>query len=175
MEITVVSLHSELRTIRDGICKSCQRKFVPANLAATPSVSSLVKSPQGPAKHTNPMFSWRRLLKAHASDHIPSSFGPSKSEIPKGSKDISLSILPIPFTPSTAITQKPVPRWFAERDPTANPALYVTFVREFTQKDPVRSVRFSPDGKHLAAVVTAADYKNGVIFIYNVETGDKTW
>jgi len=65
-----------------------------------------------------------------------------------------------------------VPRWFAKRGPTANPALNVTFVREFIRKDPVRFVRFSPDGKHLAA---SADYKNGVIVIYNVETGDKTW
>jgi len=122
------------------------------------------------------MFSWRRLLKAHASDHIPSSFGPPKPEIPKESKNISLSILPIPSPPGQVITQKPVPsvpRWFAEREPTANPALNMTFVREFIQKDPVRSVRFSPDGKHLAAV-TAADDKNGVIF-YNVETGDKSW
>jgi WD40 repeat protein len=49
----------------------------------------------------------------------------------------------------------------------------VTFVREFVQKDRVRSVRFSPDGKYLAAVVSGN--KNGVIFIYNVETGNKIW
>jgi len=68
------------------------------------------------------------------------------------------------------------PRWFVKRDPTTtgNAALDVTFAREFIQKDPVQSVRFSPDGKHLAAV-TAAGGKNGVKFIYNVETGDKTW
>src|SRR5258705_11288626 len=129
MEITVVSLHSELRTIRDGICKSCQRKFVPANLAAKPSVSSLVKSSQGLAKHTNPTFSWRRLLKTHASGHIPSSSGPPKLEIPKESETISQvlpSRPPILSTPGEAVTQKPLPtfpRWFSKRDPTANPAL----------------------------------------------------
>jgi hypothetical protein len=37
MEMTVVSLHSELRTIRQGICKSCKLKFqVPANILSQP-------------------------------------------------------------------------------------------------------------------------------------------
>jgi len=185
VKTTVISLHGELRTLREGICNSCQRKFVPANLvsessqAAKPAstTSSLVKSSQGQPKHTNPTFSWRRLLKTHASGHIPSISSPPIPKIPKESENIShLAVLP---TPGEAVTQKPalpnVPRWFAERDPAANAALDVKFVREFIQKDPIRFVRFSPDGKHLAAVVTAADDKNGVIFIYNVETGDKTW
>jgi len=85
-ETTVISLHGELRALREGICNSCQRKFVPANLvsessrAAKPqpasTVSSLVRSSQGQPKHTNPTFSWRRLLKTHAFGHIPSSSGP---------------------------------------------------------------------------------------------------
>jgi len=191
VETTVISLHGELRNLREGICNSCKKKFVSAILvsessqAAKPkpasTVSSLVKSSQGQAKHTNPTFSWRRLLKTHVSGHIPNSFGPPVPQIPKESKTIS-QILPsgppVLSIPDEVITQKPlpsVPRWFAKRDPTANPVLDVIFVREFIQKDPVRFVRFSPDGKHLAAVVTAADYKNGVILIYNVETGDKTW
>jgi len=185
--IAVISLHGELRTLREGICKSCKQKFVPANLVSessqaakpkpAPTVSSLVKSSQGLAKHTIPTFSWRRLLKTHVSSHIPTNSGPPKSEILKESKNTSLSV-PIPSIPDEAVTQKPLPsapRWFAERDPTANVALDVTFVREFIQNGPVQFVRFSPDGKHLAAVVTTAHYKNGVIFIYNVVTGDKTW
>jgi len=189
--IAVISLHGELRTLREGICNSCKQKFVPANLVSSssqvakpkpaPTVSSLVKSSQRPAKHTIPTFSWRRLLKTHASGHIPSSSNLSpKPEIPKESKNIPqiLPLSPILYTAGEAVTQKPVrsaPHWFAKRDPTANAALDVTFVREFIQEGPVRFVRFSPDGKYLAAVVTAADYKNGIIFIYNVETGDKTW
>jgi len=189
VETTVISLHGELRTLREGICNSCKQKFVLTNLvsessqAAKPkpasTVSSLVKSSQGPAIHTNPTFSWRRLLRTHVSGHIPSSYGPPKPEIPKNISQILTSRPPVLSIPGEAVTQKPlpsIPRWFAERDPTANlAALDVTFVREFIQKDPVRFVRFSPDGKHLAAVVTTAYYKNGVIFIYNVETGDKTW
>jgi len=167
----------------EGICNSCQRKFVLANLvsessqAAKPqpvsTVSSLVKSSQRQPKHTNPTFSWRRLLKTHDSGRIPSISIP---EIPKELENIFH--LPPLVLPGEAVTQKPilpsVPRWFAKRDPTANAALDVTFVREFIQKDRVRFVRFSPDGKHLA-VATTADYENGVIFIYNVETGDKIW
>jgi len=178
--MTVISLHGELRNLREGICTSCKRKFVPGNHVSSQAVkpalipSSLcqisVKSSVGP----NSTFSWRRLLKQRASDHIPSSYGPHKLETLKESGNISQTS----SSPPVAVTQKPVPsvpRWFSKRDPTANPALDVKFVREFIQKDPVRFVRFSPDGKHLAAVVTAADFKNGVIFIYNVETGDKTW
>ena len=183
IKTTVISLHGELRTLREGICNSCKRKFVPANLVSSSSqaakpkpasnVSSLVKSSQRPAKHTNPTFSRR-----HVSSHIPSSSGPPKPEIPRELKNISQILPSVLSIPGEAVTQKPVPstpRWFAERDPTANPALDVTFVREFVHKDRVRSVQFSPDGKHLAAVVTADKYEKGVVFIYNVETGDKTW
>jgi len=184
VETTVISLHGELRNLREGICNSCKQKFVPTNLVSSSSqtakpkpastVSSLrvVKSSQRPAKHTKPTFSWLHLLKKHVSGHIPSSSGSPKTEIPKNISQILPSNPSVLSTPGEAVTQKPVPivsRWFAERNPTANPALNVTFVREFIQKDPVRFVRFSPDGKHLAA---AADYKFG---IYNVETGDKTW
>jgi len=38
----------------------------------------------------------------------------------------------------------------------------------------VLCVRFSPDGKYLAAVVAESSKSDG-IFIYNVETGDKSW
>jgi len=186
IETTVISLHGELRTLREGICNSCKQKFVPANLvsessqAAKPqpasTVSSLVKSSQRLAKHTNPTFSWRRLLKTHASGHIPSISSPPIPEIPKEPENLSHLVPPV--LPGEAVTQKPVlpsvPRWFAKRDPTANQALDVTFVREFIQKDRVRFVRFSPDGKYLAAV-TGADFNKGVISIYNAETGDKTW
>jgi len=187
VKTTVISLHGELRTLREGICNSCKRKFVPANLVSSSSqaakrkpastVSSLVKSSQGQAKHTIPTFSWRRLLKTRVSGHIPTNSGPPKPEILKESKNISLSV-PIPSIPGEAVTQKPIPSvpcWFAEQDPTANAALDVTFVREFIHKGSVRFVRFSPDGKHFAAVVKATNYNNGALFIYNVETGDKTW
>src|SRR5260370_7906024 len=69
LEITVVSLHGELRTLRDGICTSCKRIFqVPTNLVSSK------------AAEYNSIFSWRRLLKAHAYD-IPCSSVSSTPEI----------------------------------------------------------------------------------------------
>jgi len=78
------------------------------------------------------------------------------------------------MTPSDASTSITVPRWYARRDAGANAILNVKFVDAFAHKDVVRSVRFSADGKYLATVSTGDD-KNSVIYIYNVESGDKTW
>ena len=204
----MVSLHGELRILRDGICKSCKRKFqVP--VSSEPTLSPSYKSSEGPAKSTISVLPWRRLLKARASDHIPSDSGPSSSEIPRSSiSDISQtshSTLhvprlstptfisspppgpttihgnetpastsnPVTTTLSRAIPPKTVPnvRWSAR---IANGALNVTFVCAFVHKDVARSVRFSADGKYLAAVLKEGNTK-GAVIIYDVETGDKNW
>lgn len=192
METKVISLHGELRTLRDSICTSCKRKFLPANIVSSQPAavnSSLIKSSLGPAEHTNPIFYRRRPLKAHTSGHIPRNSDPSTPEKPKEPTSnisqtfpsIPLRIVSTPTILNKAITPEPVPnvpRWFAKRDATANSesSLDVTFVREFVQKDIVRSVRFSADGKYLAAVTAAyGTGMKGVVFIYNVETGDKIW
>jgi WD40 repeat protein len=68
------------------------------------------------------------------------------------------------------------PRWTAERSTTISAALNVTLIRAFYHKDPVPSVRFSADGKYLAAALKDRErHNNGRIFIYDVETGKKTW
>jgi len=78
------------------------------------------------------------------------------------------------ITSSTPKTIPWVPRWSVNRDSTAEAALDVTFVRSFDYKDRVRSVRFSADGRYLAAALAHGKWKNGRIIICDVETGEKT-
>jgi hypothetical protein len=200
--MTVVSLHGELRNLRDGTCKSCKRKFqIYANLvssqAAEPAGASLssmkqIAPSQGPTKST---FSWlkgRRLLKARASDHgqpsssrksfISNIFLPTRLPLTALSTPIYIPSPPPALTTSDpamthiSIAPKPiVPYWYARAKPdaAADAALDVKFVRAFIHSS-VRFVRFSADGRYLAAALTEGD-NNALISIYDVETGNKTW
>ena len=148
--MTVVSLHGELRTLRQSICKPCKRKLVLSSSQATETaVDSLVNRiplSQG-SNELKSTFSWRRVLKASASGHILSSFRSEKHrsttthitqnrEESKPSESLSTSThIPLlllkpttihgnestdPLTPIKTIVPQTVPHWSAIRDPTAD-------------------------------------------------------
>jgi WD40 repeat protein len=182
-----------LRTLRNSICISCKQKFAPASLvssqAATVDSSRLMNrtSPsRRPSELTDPTFSLHRLPKGHhASDKTPRGSEPTPpvAAITDGNNLKPASIYNSPTTaPSsssksiTPIAEPSVPCWSIKRDATADVALDVTFVRVFIHHDPVQSVRFSVDGKYLAAAVKDNNWhNNGMVYIYEVETGKKTW
>ena len=201
----VISLHGELRALRESICSTCKRKFIlvssqAASAEAAPSFVSRIPRPQSPA-NSGFSFSWRRLLKANASDRIPSgsrpptltsamhrstitdifpSTPPQPLPILSTPTDMAspppvLTTMPATITSSTPKIVPKVPRWSVSRDSTAEAALDVTFVRAFDYKDWVQSVRFSADGKYLAAALSDGDVTNGRTMICDVETGEKTW
>ena len=98
------------------------------------------------------------------STHMPVTLPPVM-----GKKSLTVS-KPLPESSSRAITPEPAPRWSARRDATANTTLNVTFVRSFTHKDIVMSVKFSADGKYLASALGGS---SGSVAIFEVETGKK--
>src|SRR6266403_5862934 len=53
MQMTVISLHGELRALRESICSTCKRKFVLLSSEAAADSPSFVNRPQSPAKHTH--------------------------------------------------------------------------------------------------------------------------
>ena len=58
----------------------------------------------------------------------------------------------------------------------ADSTLDVTFGRTFMHSDPVHYVRFSTDGRYLAAALKDRErHNNGTIVVYDVETGKQTW
>jgi hypothetical protein len=208
--MTVISLHGELRALRESICSTCKRKFVlvPSQVASaeaaadSPSIVNQIPRPQIPAK--------RKISEASCaeSDRIPSGSRPPTiasamyrstiTDIPQSVPSMLPQPIPILSTPtdmpspppvlttmpgnenaatitsSTPITVPRVPRWSVRRDSTAEAALDVTFVRSFDYKDRVPSVRFSADGRYLAAALADAEWENGRIIICDVETGEKT-
>ena len=217
LQLSVVSLHGELRSLRESICIPCKQKFVPANLISCrappdPAVDSSfvhrISPSQGPAEHTNSTFSVCQAH-IHASAKFPTGSGPPTAKLHRAPRTLSqphpiLStptsiLLPRPIlntihgnekpgstnaltkvtSSSRTTTPKSVPRrpcWSVRRDATADTALDVTFVCAFDHKDPVKSVRFSADGKYLAAVLKDSKrHNNGTIIIYDIECGEKIW
>ena len=81
----------------------------------------------------------------------------------------SKSIIDLPAT-ETPISPETTPRWLVEYGKESR-SVDVTFVRAHEQEADVNSLRFSPDGKHLAASVGFC----GKVSIYNVESAKKTW
>jgi hypothetical protein len=51
----------------------------------------------------------------------------------------------------------------------------VTFVRSLFHEGRVQSVRFSPDGRYLAAILEGSRRRNAPLVIFDVETGKRTW
>jgi hypothetical protein len=206
VDITVVSLHGELRTLRDAICTTCKQKFVLANI-----VSSQAPEPQDPVESGNSTFLWSSLLNA-VSDPIPIGSG-HPTEIHKpATSSLSFTLvraLPISSTPTSLLppvfntvhgnekvalisdthsmvasssrttTPQSVtgdPSWSVRRDAIADPVIDVAFVCTFSLKDAIQSVRFSADGKFLAAALKDGNhFNNGRILIYDVETGKQSW
>ena len=73
-------------------------------------------------------------------------------------------------------TETNVPQWYVKRDQTANAAVDFTFERTVLLRDRVQSVRFSPDGKYLAAAIWGgAEERYGATVIYDAQKGNKHW
>ena len=64
-----------------------------------------------------------------------------------------------------------VPRWFVKQD-AVNATISITFVRSFIHEVTVWSVRFSADGKYLAA---GLGVHNGLVVVFDVTTGKQIW
>ena len=155
-------LSSELRSLRENICVSCKEKFAP---------SSSQPEPANFWRHI-----WRHASPVYSS---PTCFGSPTS------------IDPIPFlSPSHSVSLKPtqsiteqtskalnnvVSSWSVKQSGTANGILHIKFARSFIYSGQIRSLRFSPDGKHLAALLRSSTRHNTEIIFVDVETGEKTW
>ena len=194
MSHIVISQANELRILRGNICQNCKLRFSPSpeSSVGTPS-SSVVIHPQssgGPARLSKHKPFWRRMLtqpfptkhpdlnltppSIHASNPasnpapIPTLKFPSFEHLTQTSKSAIIDSVPateIPIAPETA------PEWLVEYGNSESRSVDVTFVRAHEQEANVNSLRFSPDGKYLAASVVGF---SGKISIYSVESPKET-
>jgi hypothetical protein len=164
--MAVVSLHDELRTLRENICISCKQKFLPRNLVS--SLAAAGEELQSSAKPAHATQFGGRPVK-HAFAHMPTRsvehrMSEVHSSVPMAKRTVinktdrlaSGSNQLITTTSSRAIapsfksnTKSNTPRWLVARD-TPNPTINVTFMRSFGHEGKVYSTCFSADGIFLA-------------------------
>jgi hypothetical protein len=157
----------EFRTLGDNICQSCKEKFSPSTEHAPSSV--LVNLCPSPSKPTNPKRFSQRILRQPIPTKYPDSslthpsFQSSNSSSDSSLKSSALKHVLLPQTSNpfstvstptvTAIPSEIRPEWSVHYKTTERRAIDVNFVRAFAQEAYVACVKFSQDGKYLAAAI----------------------
>ena len=193
---SVSSLYAELERIQNIVCHNCRERISPANLAQH---HPLVFAPQIPIVASEESFNRRtrisHLPTAGVSATIQANPFNTQLTNPRPASPILGTLAPSPVIPvvsnvltetslstshaksgeETTFIAQPViekPQWSVIYNPEIEKVLDITFVHAFKHTSPVYSVRFSPDGKFLAA---GLDHGLGSTHIYAVNEKSKKW
>lgn len=187
---------------RNNTCQVCRQKVTLALFPEAPQVVVASTALRRRRSASPPDNTRNRRVRRRLTSTTGSHSSMSRSNVHNLAPSLSVSSQAIPNTssliatpsvlsrqiipsdlPATTPDKNPnsgrdVSSWYVEHNiEGANRSPDVTFIRTFTHKAFVFSVRFSPDGKYLAVGLRSESRRGGIgkALIYDVESGTIAW
>jgi len=195
LDCVVSGLQAELERIGNIVCHNCKERMSSGpNLGQHPPVfASQIPAVPTPSSHIGGITTGAPVSFHSSSTDSHNSMSP-QAYFPNAQLTNSSLVSPIPTTPSHTLVMPAVPNastppdsaesspirsvdetavlWSVIYNTDIEKTLDMTFVHAFHHTSPVCAVRFSPDGRFLAAVL---DCDLGRTQIYDMDTRSMKW